>query len=86
MPIFEYQCRDCGKASEVLVFGAGEEPNCPSCGSRNMQKLISAHSSMSGPTRNGLPGAGDTACCGSAPGQAAGCAGPGSCCGKNFGG
>ena len=31
-----------------------------------------------------LPGPKDTACCGSAPGQAAGCAGPGSCRGKTF--
>jgi hypothetical protein len=44
--------------------------------------MLSAHSSLSGPRTGRLPGAGDTACCGSAPGTAAGCAGPGSCCGK----
>ncbi len=32
--------------------------------------------------KNSMPGPGDTSCCGSAPSEA-GCAGPGSCCGKN---
>jgi hypothetical protein len=32
-----------------------------------------------------MPGLGDTACCGSSPGQASNCAGPGSCCGRNMG-
>jgi hypothetical protein len=39
---------------------------------------------MSGPAKNSMPGIGDTACCGSSPGKAANCAGPGSCCGKSF--
>jgi hypothetical protein len=49
-----------------------------------MTKLLSAHSSMSGPVKNRMPGPGDTACCGSSPGKAQGCAGPGSCCGRSF--
>jgi hypothetical protein len=48
-----------------------------------LKKLVSAHSSMSGPHKNRMPGLGDTSCCGSSPGEA-GCAGPGSCCGKNL--
>ncbi|MBU0993203.1 MAG: zinc ribbon domain-containing protein [Proteobacteria bacterium] len=84
MPLYDYQCEDCGKLSEILIFGQEDTPTCRSCGSHQMKKLISAHSSMSGPVKNSMPGLGDTACCGSAPGQAAGCAGPGSCCGKNF--
>ena len=83
MPIFEYLCLDCGKTSEILIFGFDDSPQCSFCSSHHLKKLISAHSSMSGPLKNKLPGPGDTACCGSSPGEA-GCAGPGSCCGKNF--
>ena len=84
MPLYEFKCEDCGEPNEILILGTQDEPACKSCGSTNMTKQISAHSSMSGPAKNSMPGMGDTACCGSSPGQAAGCAGPGSCCGKNF--
>jgi len=83
MPIFEYLCLDCGKTSEILIFGLDDSPQCGFCNSHHLKKLISAHSSMSGPLKNSMPGLGDTACCGLSPGEA-GCAGPGSCCGKNF--
>ncbi|MDY6988426.1 MAG: zinc ribbon domain-containing protein [Thermodesulfobacteriota bacterium] len=81
MPLFDYQCLDCGKRSEVLIAGSDEDPQCQACGSTNLKRLLSAHSSMSGPSKNRVPGPGDTTCCGSTPGQG-GCAGPGSCCGK----
>jgi putative FmdB family regulatory protein len=81
MPLFDFLCLDCGKMSEVLVTTSGDEPQCLSCGSGNLKKMLSAVSSFSGVRKNTLPGAGDTACCGSTPGHA-GCAGPGSCCGK----
>jgi putative FmdB family regulatory protein len=81
MPLYEYLCLDCGQVSEVLVLSAEDEAKCGGCQGENLKKLMSASVGRvnNGP---GLPGAGDTACCGSAPGQAAGCAGPGSCCGK----
>ena len=81
MPIYEYLCKDCGKACEIIVTSTAETLNCPHCDSEGLVKLMSASSSMSGAAKGGLPGAGDTACCGSSP-SAAGCAGPGSCCGK----
>ncbi len=83
MPLFEYQCQDCGRIVEILVSNMKDEPVCSACGSRRMKKLLSAHSSLSGPHKNNRPGLDDTACCGSRPDQATGCAGPGSCCGKN---
>jgi putative FmdB family regulatory protein len=83
MPIFEYLCLDCGKTSELLVFGLDDPPQCDFCNSHHLKKLVSAHSSMSGPLKNRMPGLGDTACCGSSPGET-GCAGPGSCCGKTL--
>ena len=83
MPLFDYQCLDCGKSSEILVINTNDSPLCKSCGSSKLKKLVSAHSSMSGPAKSKLPGPGDTSCCGSSPAEA-GCAGPGSCCGKKF--
>ena len=82
MPLYDYLCLDCGKTSEILITGSADLPACTSCGSNSLKKLLSAHSSMSGPSKNSRPGLGDTACCGSSPGAATGCAGPGSCCGK----
>lgn len=83
MPLFDFQCLDCGKETEILVAFSGEGPKCKSCGSGNLKKMISKPSSFSGASASGFPGPQDTACCGSSPSNA-GCAGPGSCCGKNL--
>jgi putative FmdB family regulatory protein len=82
MPLFEYLCLDCGKVTEVLILNSDDEPRCQSCGATSVKKMLSAHSSLSGSSADRFPGPGDTACCGSNPAEA-GCAGPGSCCGKN---
>jgi putative FmdB family regulatory protein len=81
MPLFDFRCRDCGNISEILVLRSGEVPQCEACGSRKLEKLPAAPSSLSGVASSRLPGAGDHGCCGSAPSEA-GCAGPGSCCGR----
>jgi putative FmdB family regulatory protein len=41
MPIFEFQCEACSNQAELLV-GRTERPACPKCGSRKMEKLMSA--------------------------------------------
>jgi putative FmdB family regulatory protein len=81
MPLYDYLCLNCGKLSEILVVNTSVQPQCDSCGSINLKKMLSAPSSLSGILQHRVPGAGDTACCGSSPGHS-GCAGPGSCCGK----
>lgn len=40
MPIFEYACRGCGKAFELLVR-KGDVPACPSCASLDLEKKLS---------------------------------------------
>ncbi len=47
MPIFEYQCKNCKKEFEKLVF-AGEESevHCPECKSADITKKMSAASFM----------------------------------------
>jgi putative FmdB family regulatory protein len=41
MPLFEFYCEDCQQNLELLV-GRTEKPACPECGSRKMEKLMSA--------------------------------------------
>jgi len=81
MPLFDYECLDCGNHWEILITGSREQPRCLACKSTNLKKKISAPSSLSGTSVSKFPAPGDTACCGSNPTNA-GCAGPGSCCGK----
>lgn len=43
MPIYEYECRNCGKINEFLV-GVGRDNVdiiCASCGSTNLNKIFS---------------------------------------------
>lgn len=41
MPLFEYECRECGQFFEALVVGA-RVPVCPKCKSQNLEKRVSA--------------------------------------------
>ena len=48
MPIYEYECKDCGKAFEkIMSFSAKDidSPECPGCASHETQRLISRVSS-----------------------------------------
>ncbi len=83
MPIYEYQCEDCGNVFEALVFSGQTDSTCPKCGSSRLVKLMSPSAAYSGASSSSLPGPGDTGCCGYKPGEAPGCSGPGSCCGRN---
>jgi putative FmdB family regulatory protein len=40
MPLFEYECRACGRHFEYLTRAA-QVPSCPSCQSDDLQKLLS---------------------------------------------
>ncbi|HTB10277.1 MAG TPA: FmdB family zinc ribbon protein [Bryobacteraceae bacterium] len=40
MPIYEYQCRQCGQEFELLVLN-GTLVACPSCQSRELEPLLS---------------------------------------------
>ena len=47
MPLFEYECRGCGKQFEYLTR-SGQSPSCPSCQGSDLQKLLSAFAVSSG--------------------------------------
>lgn len=81
MPIYEFECLDCGKTTEILV-AASEIAlvTCGDCGSRNLKKLISAHAQVN-PARSYPAGPADR-CCGTDGPPGGSCAGPGTCCGK----
>ena len=61
MPIYEYKCNECGGVQEVLHTSMRdvESVKCPSCGSEDLARLISAFNvSMGGTSNKGLT------CCG----------------------
>ena len=41
MPLYEYECRDCGQRFEALVQGS-KRTICPECGSADLEKLLSS--------------------------------------------
>ena len=41
MPIFEYQCARCGNEFEWLSLPTSPLPECPSCHSQDLTKLLS---------------------------------------------
>lgn len=66
MPIYEYKCNDCGNNFETLVMG-GTKPECPSCDSKDLARLMSACGFISKSTGPGgaptqVKSAGGSAC------------------------
>ncbi|MGQ9626395.1 MAG: FmdB family zinc ribbon protein [Anaerolineae bacterium] len=48
MPIYEYQCEECGGIFRTLVQGFGDKPPppCPRCGSAKARKLFSTFAAL----------------------------------------
>jgi putative FmdB family regulatory protein len=46
MPIYDFRCQECGKVSEFLLPSSSDSRalDCPICGSRHLERLISAPS------------------------------------------
>jgi putative FmdB family regulatory protein len=55
MPIYEYECRGCGRRFEYLVrpsaAAADNSPACPSCHSQDLEKLLSSFAVSSAGTK-----------------------------------
>lgn len=64
MPIFEFQCSECGHPFEELVFGASAitQVSCPECESDNVKKKISTFASKITGGSNFSTSAGAAAC------------------------
>lgn len=71
MPIYEYECEDCGTRHEKLVMAKGQEIVCPKCASRKqtMQLSVFSAATKSGSSVNGGDSAGSSAggSCGCTP-------------------
>jgi putative FmdB family regulatory protein len=76
MPIYEYKCKKCGVKFEELVTNSQDLTiNCPACGDKDTEKLMSAIGSIS------MGKSGDYSCASSCA-QASSCAAAGGgCCG-----
>jgi putative FmdB family regulatory protein len=51
MPIYEYECRGCGHRFEKIVYG-GAAPDCPTCRSADVEKLLSTFAVASGGSKS----------------------------------
>lgn len=43
MPLYEYECEDCGETFETLVSAGKKDQTktCPACGSENTERMLS---------------------------------------------
>lgn len=65
MPIFEFQCEDCGEIFEELLFrGNDSEVKCKKCKGTRVHKLISRVAFKSGETFVGSTGSSCRSCSG----------------------
>jgi len=58
MPIYEYDCQKCSASVEVLLLGQ-EQPECPSCGSKKLQRKLSVVANSFGHKQSTEPVAGN---------------------------
>lgn len=54
MPIFEYECCDCGSKFERLVSSSLSEVKCRDCSSARVERRLSVFA-VSGPPHSGKP-------------------------------
>jgi putative FmdB family regulatory protein len=50
MPIFEYQCTECGKTFEHFTQRSNDvtNPSCPACGTQKTERVLSSFSGRVG--------------------------------------
>jgi putative FmdB family regulatory protein len=56
MPLYQYACRQCDERFERLVIGQAR-PACPTCGSENLERLLSVFAVGHGGGREAVPAA-----------------------------
>ena len=64
MPLYEFECSDCGGEFETLVLDPGEAVKCMSCESENVSKRFSTFGLGGGGENSGLLEVADSGCCG----------------------
>ena len=69
MPIYEYECGDCGRQFEQLVYQASSSAACDSCGSARVEKRYSAFAVGSSGSLESEAPSGCTTCGAERPGM-----------------
>jgi putative FmdB family regulatory protein len=64
MPIFEYQCRECGTKFEKIVSSSATSVVCRSCESPQVEKLLSIFAVSGGSTSTAMHETGPCGTCG----------------------
>lgn len=69
MPIYEYECEDCGHVTEALRrMGEADQPvACESCNSQNTHRQHSVFAAQGGGANHELPMGGTPGACGMNP-------------------
>jgi putative FmdB family regulatory protein len=63
MPLYEYECSDCGKRFDRLVQASeADDAACPRCGALEVRRLISVIAGMTGRAATPEPQCGQGAC------------------------
>lgn len=71
MPIYEFVCKPCDKRFEILTtFSRASEAKCPTCGSGNITRVMSAFAARTGGSNGSSSGGG---CAGCAAGHCSTC-------------
>jgi putative FmdB family regulatory protein len=75
MPLYEYECKDCSEQSEILVNNPSAKPDCPSCGSKKLVKLLSVVSApvVSGASKGSSSSSAESGMCGRSQCASGGC-------------
>ncbi|MGB9722211.1 MAG: FmdB family zinc ribbon protein [bacterium] len=76
MPIYTYKCINCGKVFDFLFLKSSEEPKCPQCGSKNLEKQVTAPASV---RIRGSQSSGTTCCGGTERCDTPPCSSDGTC-------
>lgn len=69
MPIYEYECVDCGLQFEKIVCRTSATPTCDSCGSTRVEKRYSAFAVGAGNSAGSEAASGCTTCGAERPGM-----------------
>jgi len=62
MPIFEFQCRECGAKFEKIVSSASGKVSCKNCDSTKVSKLLSVFAVSASSPKSVATGSGPCAC------------------------
>lgn len=76
MPIYEYECGDCQKHFETLVFRSDEPVICPQCGGERADRIMSVCGFKSGGAKGAASsrmGSGASSCAGCSSGNCSSC-------------